>query len=106
MVSGKKTMLSGIFIMATLLAFSTQAQAGEKSARDAGTRSRAWVYVASEAGILSVFKIQGSMVVRIGEGRQGPNAHVVAVDPAIHRPYFPFRNLNGKTALHIMKNRP
>ncbi len=46
---------------------------------------------------MSVFKIQGSMVTRIGEGLLGPNAHVVAVDPATHRSYFPLRNLNGKT---------
>ncbi|MHB1100563.1 MAG: hypothetical protein ACYCZR_13510 [Burkholderiales bacterium] len=65
-----------------------------------------WVYVASEAGIVPVFKIQGSMVIRIDEGLMGPNAHVVAVDPATHWSYFPLRNLNGKTALHIMKNRP
>ena len=62
-----------------------------------------WVYLAGEAGIVSVFKTQGGVVTRIGEALLGPNAHVVAVDPISHRSYFPLRNLQGKTALRIMQ---
>ncbi len=60
------------------------------------------IYVAGEAGIVSVFKAQNDMVTKIGEGMLGPNAHVVAVDPLSHRAYFPLKNLRGRTALRIM----
>ncbi|MDQ6647620.1 MAG: YncE family protein [Pseudomonadota bacterium] len=66
----------------------------------------AWVYVAGEAGIVSVFKTQNGMVTRIGEGMLGPNAHVVAVDPLSHHAYFPLKNLHGETALRIMDAQP
>ena len=65
-----------------------------------------WIYVAGEAGIVSVFKAQNGMVTEVGEGMLGPNAHVVAVDPASHQAYFPLKNLRGKTALRIMRARP
>jgi YVTN family beta-propeller protein len=64
-----------------------------------------WVYVAGEAGIVSVFKTQDGMVTKIGEGMLGPNAHVVAVDPMSHHIYFPLKNLRGETALRIMDAR-
>ncbi|EIL92992.1 hypothetical protein AB7849_14965 [Rhodanobacter sp. 115] len=64
-----------------------------------------WVYVAGEAGMVSVFKTQDGMVTKIGEGMLGPNAHVVAVDPMSHLAYFPLKNLRGKTALRIMDAR-
>lgn len=60
------------------------------------------IYVAGEAGIVSVFKAQRGVVTRIGEGLLGPNAHVVAVDPVSHHVFFPLKNLRGKTALRIM----
>ncbi|MEY2167171.1 MULTISPECIES: YncE family protein [unclassified Rhodanobacter] len=64
-----------------------------------------WIYVAGEAGIVSVFKAQNGTVTKIGEGMLGPNAHVVAVDPISHRTYFPLKNLEGRTALRIMQPR-
>jgi hypothetical protein len=32
----------------------------------------------------------------------GPHAHVVTVDPASHRSFFPLKNLGGRTMLRIM----
>lgn len=62
-----------------------------------------WVYVASEAGVVSVFKAQAGTVIRMGEGMLGPNAHVVAVDPVSHRSYFPLKDVGGETVLRVMR---
>jgi DNA-binding beta-propeller fold protein YncE len=59
------------------------------------------LYVAGEAGVLSLFRIGTGAVAKIGEGYAGPDAHVVAVDPATHRSYFPLMDVNGKTELRI-----
>jgi YVTN family beta-propeller protein len=65
-----------------------------------------YVYVASESGIVSVFKTQPGQVSKIGEASLGPNAHVVAVDPGTHKSYFPLKNLGGRTILRIMSPNP
>jgi len=61
------------------------------------------LYVAGEAGIVSMFSVRGPNVARIGEGRLGPNAHVVAVDPATHRSYFPLKDVGGRPVLRVME---
>jgi len=61
-----------------------------------------YVYVAAESGVVSIFKTQPGQVSKIGETLLGPNAHVVAVDPASHKSYFPLKNLGGRTVLRIM----
>ncbi|RQS14460.1 YncE family protein [Burkholderia sp. Bp8998] len=63
------------------------------------------LYVASESGIVSVFGINRSKASLIGEGRVGPDAHVVAVDPDTHRAYFPLKNLDGRPVLRVMAPR-
>ncbi|MFP3567089.1 hypothetical protein [Paraburkholderia sp. SIMBA_030] len=60
------------------------------------------LYVAGEAGIVSLFKADAGKVSKIGDGRIGPNAHVVAVDDSTHRAYFPLRNVHGRATLRIM----
>lgn len=65
-----------------------------------------WVYVASESGTVSVFAVSQGTVTKRGEGPLGPNAHVVAVDPATHRAYFPLKNLGGRTALRVVAPLP
>lgn len=57
------------------------------------------VYVAGEAGILSLFRVEAGAVAEIGDGYAGPNAHVVAVDPATHRSYFPLMDMHGHTQM-------
>jgi YVTN family beta-propeller protein len=61
-----------------------------------------YLYVAGESGIVSLFTIAPGKVSRLGEGLLGAHAHVVAVDPATHRSYFPLMNLDGQTVLRIM----
>jgi YVTN family beta-propeller protein len=58
------------------------------------------LYVASESGVVSVFSV--ASLSKVGEGLLAPHAHVVAVDPATHRIYFPLMNLDGQTVLRIM----
>jgi hypothetical protein len=63
-----------------------------------------YLYVASESGPVSVFRVAAA-VTKIGDIRVGPNAHVVVVDPATHRAYFPLKNLDGRTTLRIFEPR-
>ncbi|WP_341319570.1 hypothetical protein WN982_39740 [Paraburkholderia sp. IMGN_8] len=60
------------------------------------------LYVAGEAGIVSMFKVKAGQVSKIGDGRIGPNAHIVAVDDSTHHAYFPLKNVQGQATLRIM----
>jgi YVTN family beta-propeller protein len=62
-----------------------------------------FVYVASESGAVSVFRVDTGAVTKLGDQYVGPNAHVVVVDPSTHRSYFPLKNLNGLTALRVFE---
>lgn len=68
-------------------------------------RSLGWLYVAGESGEVSVFHVQGQAVTLLATGPLGPNAHVVAVDEATHRAYFPLKSLEGKPGLRITEPR-
>jgi len=50
-----------------------------------------------------MFKAKAGWVSRIGDGRFGPKAHIVAVDGSTHRAYFPLKNVRGQVTLHIME---
>jgi YVTN family beta-propeller protein len=63
------------------------------------------LYVAGESGIVSLFTVAPGAMSKLGEGLVGPHAHVVAVDPATHRSYFPLMNVDGQTVLRIMQAR-
>lgn len=63
------------------------------------------LYVAGEAGIVSMFRVDGATVTRLGDGRVGANAHVVAVDAATHRAYFPLKDVGGRPVLRVMAPR-
>ena len=63
------------------------------------------LYVAGEAGIVSMFKVEAGRVSKIGDGHIGPNAHVVVVDDATHRSYYPLKNLHGRATLRVMEPR-
>jgi DNA-binding beta-propeller fold protein YncE len=60
-----------------------------------------WLYVAGESGIVSLFKVEPAKVSKLGEGYLGPNAHVVAVDPATHLAYFPLKDVGGRSVLRV-----
>ena len=64
------------------------------------------VYVASESGTLSIFEVRARTVTKTFEGFLGPNAHVVATDPARRLAYFPLKNSNGGPVLRIVRMRP
>jgi YVTN family beta-propeller protein len=60
------------------------------------------LYVTGEAGVVSMFSTAGGKTVKLSEAVLAPNAHVVAVDAATHRVYFPLKNLGGKPVLRVM----
>jgi YVTN family beta-propeller protein len=60
------------------------------------------LYVAAESGVVSFFRAGRGQIAPAGAVLIGPNAHVVVVDPASHRIFFPLRNLSGRTMLRIM----
>ena len=60
------------------------------------------LYVAGESGQVTAFKLGPDTVAKAAESFVGPNAHVVAIDPATHEIYFPLMNIDGKTVLRIM----
>ena len=64
-----------------------------------------WLYVASESGTVSLFALKAGSLIKLGEAPLAPNAHVVAVDPATHRAYFPIRKLGGRPVLRITEPR-
>ncbi|MDE2356601.1 MAG: YncE family protein [Alphaproteobacteria bacterium] len=61
------------------------------------------LYVASESGVISVFQVEARGASLLGQGFLADNAHVVAVDPASHRIFFPLRKVGDHAALRIMK---
>lgn len=69
-------------------------------------RGLGWLYVAGESGEVSVFHVQGRTVSPLGTAVLGPNAHVVAVDEATHRAYFPLKSVAGKPRLRITEAQP
>ena len=61
------------------------------------------IYVASESGTLSMFKVAAGRVETVAQGTLAPNAHVVAIDPATHLVYFPIKSVDGHPVLRIMR---
>lgn len=59
------------------------------------------LYVASESGVVTVFREKNRGVVKIGESYLAREAHSVAVD-LHHMVYFPLQDLNGRPVLRIM----
>ncbi len=61
------------------------------------------LYVAAESGPLAVFDVTKTKPVKVGFARVANNAHVVGVDPATHRVYFPLRDVGGRPVLRVME---
>jgi YVTN family beta-propeller protein len=61
------------------------------------------IYVAGEAGVVSIFDISAPTLRKLGEARLADNAHIVAADPVSHRVYFPLRNQAGQAVLRVME---
>ena len=62
-----------------------------------------YLYVASESGTVSVFRVRDRKVEKIGDFPAGENAHSVAVDPQTHFIYLPLRKSGAGPALRVMK---
>ena len=61
------------------------------------------LYAASESGIVSVYDVAGGDFRRVAQALLHLHAHVVAVDPASHRVYFPLQNVGGKPVMRVME---
>jgi DNA-binding beta-propeller fold protein YncE len=61
------------------------------------------LYVASESGVISVYEVRNGDFVRTAQAFLHLNAHVVAVDAATHRVYFPLQNVGGKPVMRVME---
>ena len=61
------------------------------------------LYVASESGVVSMFRQKGKQLMKIGEARLAPAAHSVAVNPQTHEVYFPLKNIDGRPLLRVMQ---
>lgn len=62
---------------------------------------RRLLYVASESGVVSLFRLRAGRLALLGRAWLGDNAHSVSVDPASGETYFPIRNDHGHPALWI-----
>jgi DNA-binding beta-propeller fold protein YncE len=59
------------------------------------------LYVASEAGVVSIFAARDGTLDPVGDYR-APHAHSVAVDPATHLVYLPLEDIDGQPVLRIL----
>lgn len=62
-----------------------------------------YLYVASESGVVSIFRVRDRKVEKIGDFPVGEKAHSVEVDPKTHLVYFPLSKAGGGPVLRIMK---
>jgi DNA-binding beta-propeller fold protein YncE len=63
------------------------------------------LYAGSESGVVSVYDVADGRLERIAQAYLELHAHVVAVDPATHRVYFPLQSVGGKPVLRVMEPR-
>ncbi len=63
------------------------------------------VYLASEAGVLSIFKVTTTGVTKGGQGFVGSNAHSLAIDPVAHEIYLPLKEVEHHSVMRVMKPR-
>ena len=61
------------------------------------------LYVASESGVVAMFKEEGRALRKIGQAYLAPHAHSVAVVPQSHRIYFPIQDQGGHPVLLVME---
>ncbi|WER47306.1 YncE family protein [Cupriavidus sp. WKF15] len=61
------------------------------------------LYVASESGVLSIFKVAATGVTKVGEGFVGSNAHSLTIDPASHEIYLPLKDVDHHPVMRVMR---
>jgi hypothetical protein len=69
-------------------------------AYDVGLRR---LYVASESGIIAIFQLGDSSLIKLGQAKLSDRAHSVAVDQATHRVFFPLENAHDRPVLRVMQ---
>lgn len=69
-------------------------------AYDAGLRL---LYLASESGMVYLFRVSDDGVFQTGKKEAGANAHTVAVDPASHEIYLPLKETGKPPVLRVMR---
>lgn len=60
------------------------------------------LYVASESGVLTIFRVEGKTVAKVGEVFVGSRAHSVAVAPDTHLVYLPLENVERRPVLRVL----
>lgn len=60
------------------------------------------LYVASESGVVSMFRVAHREVTKLWEGQVAPRAHSIAVVPTTHRVYLPLENVGNRPLLRVM----
>jgi hypothetical protein len=102
-VAGEDNATLAVVNLRTLQVVATHAVGDEPDvlAFDPDTRQ---LFVASEAGKVSVFGERRGQLVLAGELVM-PHAHTVAVDPRSHLVYFPLQDVGGHPLLRIMSAR-
>lgn len=64
------------------------------------------LYVASESGMVTVFRVGEEGVFKVGGDTVGDNAHTVAVEPATHKLYLPIAAPGKPPVLRVIKPVP
>jgi hypothetical protein len=59
------------------------------------------LYVASESGVLSSYRVEADSLFPSGEMRVA-HAHTVSVDPRTHRIYLPLEKVDGRPVLRVL----
>jgi hypothetical protein len=61
------------------------------------------LYVASQSGVLALFRCDGRNLRELARWKLAPCAHSVAVDSGTHVIYFPLENIDGRPILRIAR---
>lgn len=61
------------------------------------------LFVSSESGIVSVYRVEKNNIKKISEGFIADRAHTICVDQKTHLIYLPLEDINGKPVLRVMK---
>lgn len=61
------------------------------------------IFVSSESGVVSEFRIGQGTIAKVGETFFAPHAHTVSVDQKTHRVFFPLQDIGGRPVLRIMQ---
>jgi DNA-binding beta-propeller fold protein YncE len=61
------------------------------------------LFVSSESGVVSVFKVKKNDIKKIAESFFYAGAHTISIDQKTHLIFFPLKNVKGKPVLRVMR---